>query len=494
MSTATDTASSATPGHPLGDRIGPACFRFGATALWAYVCALFPFGRVFTGGAAATMGAFAIFVAGCVVILVAPRIPSVRRLISTTRMLELGIAILALTVAVVAGDLLFAIRDNWVRSPSELLSASDARLRDSTVWHGELYPRTYRPAGESFVLYKPNVRLTGETYGERYVPAMLASATLKKTVLERRRLSYFIGPEGLRELEPLSRSRIFALGDSFAFGFATDEGKIWPDLLGASLGEPVYNLGISATGPGSQLDLLKYMLRTHRDSMHVRHLLWMIFEGNDLENSYSETSGVEPSTANRRTLFQGTVIEPFLWLPERVRNGSIVRRLARGELTLSARTARYGQYQIDGVDLPVPLFDSRQFGSRLFVPADIEAATKPREYVLNHPHRPLLDQTFREMRDLSRNLAFTVTVIIAPSDARLYGPAFEGFPTLSSEPHFINHVASVAADMGFSVVNLLPLLQPIAKHELLYYRDDHHWNERGNAVVADLIAKAIAPR
>jgi hypothetical protein len=311
-------------------------------------------------------------------------------------------------------------------------------------------------------------------------------------VLERRHLSYFIGPDGLRELEPLSQSHIFALGDSFVFGFATDEGKIWPDLLGSVLHEPVYNMGVSATGPKSQLELLKYMLRTHRDSMHVRRLLWMIFEGNDLENSYAETSAVDPSPAASSALLDGTVLEPFLSLPARVRNQSVVGRLVRGELTLSARARPYGQYQIDGVDLPIPLFHSKRFGYRLFVPADVDAATKPREYVLNHPNRPHLDQTFREMRDLSQRLGFSVTVIIAPSDARLYGAAFDGFPALSTEPHFINYVASLSGEMGFPVVNLLPLLQPFAKEELLYYRDDHHWNVRGNIVVAQLLATALA--
>jgi len=112
---------------------------------------------------------------------------------------------------------------------------------------------------------------------------MLASRILVDFVLELRRLSYSIGPLGLRELEPLSRSHIFALGDSFVLGYATDEGRIWTDLLGAALGEPVYHLGLSSTGPEPQLLLLEYLLSMHSDSMRVRQLLWMIFEGNDLE-------------------------------------------------------------------------------------------------------------------------------------------------------------------------------------------------------------------
>jgi hypothetical protein len=54
-----------------------------------------------------------------------------------------------------------------------------------------------------------------------------------------------------------------------------------------------------------------------------------------------------------------------------------------------------------------------------------------------------------------------------------------------------SYVADLSQQMGFSVVNLLESLRPFAQEELLYYRDDHHWNERGNAIVSQLIAQAL---
>jgi hypothetical protein len=370
--------------------------------------------------------------------------------------------------------------------------SAEAREHDSAIWHGELYPRLYTPPGESFNLFKPNLRVSGETYGERYVASMMKSPTLVKSVLERRRLSYSIGPDGLRELEPLSASRIFVLGDSFAFGFATDEGLIWPDLLGAALGAPIYNLGVSATGPRQHVDLLRYMFKTHGDDMRPQRVLWMLFEGNDLENSYQRlaTSGESRGFGD---LVQGTIVEPVLMIPERIRNTSMVRKLLRGDLALSSGTERYGQYEIDGVRLAFPLFHSSKFGYRLFSPADIAAATQSRDYVMNHPNRPLLDQTFMEMRELSREKSFAVTIVIAPSDARLYGRAFDGFPQLSDQPHFVNYLEELAGEMGFDVINLLPLLEPHAAEEMLYYRDDHHWNVRGNQLAAELIRERLTP-
>jgi hypothetical protein len=45
--------------------------------------------------------------------------------------------------------------------------------------------------------------------------------------------------------------------------------------------------------------------------------------------------------------------------------------------------------------------------------------------------------------------------------------------------------------MGFETLNLFPLMQPYADKELLYLRDDDHWNARGNEVVAEVIARQL---
>jgi hypothetical protein len=301
----------------------------------------------------------------------------------------------------------------------------------------------------------------------------------------------------MRELDPLSKSRIFALGDSFVFGYGTEEGKTWPDLLGAALGEPVYNLGVSSTGPRPQLELLKYMLQTYRDSMHVKQLLWMLFEGNDLENSYEVERHVPPAAApGVGTLLEGTAVQALLSIPVRIRDESFLRRLLRGDVTLGRdgnTSGAEGIHEIDGVRLPLPLFHSRRFGYSMFNSEDVARATKPRDYVLNHPNRPLLDQTFREMRELSERLGFEVTVIIAPSDARLYGAAFDGFPMVTEEPYFVDYLIDLAGRTGFRVINLLSMLRPYAESEYLYYRDDHHWNVRGNLIVAKLLEQTIRP-
>jgi len=94
----------------------------------------------------------------------------------------------------------------------------------------------------------------------------------------------------------------------------------------------------------------------------------------------------------------------------------------------------------------------------------------------------------REVQALSQQAGFDVTILLAPSDARMYGAAFDGMPRLSAEPSFLNQVNAMARELGFKTVDLAELMRPYASREMLYYRDDHHWNERGNAVAAQLIA------
>lgn len=477
----------------IADRAGAGVFRLGALALWWYLTIVFLYGAAvgpLRFGAGVTMtvlllGSFAISR------FVLRRSRGASR--SPSWMLDGGLVLLGGLAVTLVADVLFTARENRRRAQADASVSERVRGSDPRVWHGELFPRSFFPTERAFTLFKPNVRVEGFTFGEYYTPAMLASPTLVDSVLELRPVSYAIGPHGLRELEPLGATRIFALGDSFVMGYATGEGRIWTDLLGAALGEPIYNLGVSSTGPRPQLELLRHLFATHADSVRPAHLLWMLFEGNDLENSYAERRPADSAPRSGRwAALEGTIVQPLVSLPGRLRDQSILRRVLYGRLRIDPVTTRpEGQLEIDGIRLTTPLFHSERWGYRLFSPADVERATKPKDYVLNHPNRPLLDRTFAEMRELSERHGFRVTVLMAPSDARMYGADFQDFPKLSETPHFTEYVMELARQHGFAAVDMLPLMRPYADREMLYYRDDHHWNARGNEVAALVIQQAL---
>jgi hypothetical protein len=189
------------------------------------------------------------------------------------------------------------------------------------------------------------------------------------------------------------------------------------------------------------------------------------------------------------------MIASLNFIPSMIREQSVINGLRTGQIIFKwpSRTAEEGDpYMVDGVRLIYPLYRSAQYGYALFYPQYIEAANKPESYVLDHPNRPLLDQTFKDMAGLSQKYGFKVTVVIAPSAPRLYASYFENFPPISERPYFINYVENLSKDLGFNVINLYPQMQSYAAKEYLYWRDDSHWNERGHEVVAEIIAKGLA--
>ena len=217
----------------------------------------------------------------------------------------------------------------------------------------------------------------------------------------------------------------------------------------------------------------------------------MLFEGNDLENSYMEARPSGGGQGGVRRLVGGTVLELPITAVELVKEGSVITKLRDAAAGHGVGIVDPERYVVDGVTLAAPLYRSQTLGPSLFLAWDIERATYPRSYVEEHPNRASLEQVFSDMRALGEEYGFRVTVTVAPSAPRLQGPAFDGFPELSDRPHFIDFIDDLSERTGFAYFDLLGAMQPYAQSEMLYFRDDHHWNERGNALAAEILYQAL---
>ncbi len=417
-----------------------------------------------------------------------------RQLLSVSRLKDISIASITTMISIIGVDIGYSVYSNVVNQNSgEHVYQNYHRMTDRQIWNNELFPRSYYPTEKNFPLYKPKVTMSGNTFGGNYYRELIHSPTMTNSVLELRHIKYSIDEYGFRETTPLKQARIFALGDSFTFGLSTSQDNIWVEVLEKKLSQPIYNLGVFDTSPKQQLMLLEHMLQTKQDTFKIQHLLWMIFEGNDLEDSYKILrSFPEQKNETFSNLFRGTVIDVLASIPVLVKKQSVINRiLSRRQILASpfGEVDGIDHYLIDGMRLIFPLYHSTRWGYRLFPSWLIEISRKSESYIMNHPNRPLLDQTFETMASLSKEHGFKVIILIAPSSPRLYAPYFENFPRISEEPHFINYVAELSNNLGFSTVNLYQSMQPYAEKELLFWRDDTHWNKRGNEVVAEIIAK-----
>jgi hypothetical protein len=354
------------------------------------------------------------------------------------------------------------------------------QYRDPMIGGGRLRPPFYYPTERNFTLYRPGFQAAGWIYGDLDDPEFRRSPTLMGSVLERRWVASSVDAHGFRETVPLDDARVLALGDSFVNNPTLTQELGWPKVLQSLIGEPVYNLGIDMSGPAQQVWLLDHVLRTWRPRS-ARRVLWMIFEGNDLEDDYSPTPDLTPQPFSQT--LAGTLTTG---LAETIRDTSVLRHLLRGDYRLRRSGA---EDTVDGVELTSPLWRSERFGRALVWGAYLDRVALPESYVLDHPNRPALERTFAEMKQLAATHHLDVTVVLAPSFPRLYAAAFGHPEVLSREPHVLRFVERLATRTGFGVVNLADLMRPYAERELLYFRDDTHWNARGNRVVAELVAR-----
>jgi lysophospholipase L1-like esterase len=278
------------------------------------------------------------------------------------------------------------------------------------------------------------------------------------------------------------------LGDSFTFGWGVNEQEGWPGLLESQLGLQIYNLGIHDASPRQELEVLKHVLQENGDQVRIRKLLWMIYEGNDLEDDYTEEVRRDDGPV-KTPLTKGTLIAAMNNLVRTIQSQSVINRLRRGQVNWNkwSQGSSASPNSVDGVELVHPLYYSEQLGPRLFYQYYVDLAGKSASYVNTHWNHEAVGAVIREMRVLADQHKFDVVVIAAPSAARLHGPYFENFPKISTRPHFLDFFLELSEKAGFETVNLYELMRPYAGVELLYFRDDDHFNHRGNELAAELI-------
>ena len=416
-----------------------------------------------------------------------------RGLVSSTQLVNLTLIVCVSLVSLFILDIIYAIhlKSQSVGKPR----LEESRPFDSAMTWRELYPPLYYPTDRNFRLHKANFSVSGTHYGVLYSPELMQSPTLAKSVFELQEFSCIIDQHGFRNTIPLDQADIFTLGDSFTFGWAIDSAHSWVGILEDATHRPIYNLGIHDSSPKQELELLKYLIETSGNSMKIHTLLWMIYEGNDLEDSHGENRLPNPNNpSHMEQLIEGTVLQSLHEIPFLIKEQAMITKIRDEDIVFripSLQENRSNQNIIDGIQSWFPLYHATNLGPRLFVPQYIERAGKPFSYVLNHPNRPRLDQVFEEMAQLGKEFSFNVIVVIAPTAVRLHGRFYENFPPISDKPHFIDYIATLSEQKGFRTLNLLPFLSTYGDKELLYLRDDDHWNKKGHAVAAEIIFREI---
>jgi hypothetical protein len=94
---------------------------------------------------------------------------------------------------------------------------------------------------------------------------------------------------GFRNREVPETADIVAVGDSHTYGNTARMDESWPYVLERLLGRHVYNMGMGGYGPNQYF----YLSNTKALSLRPRMIIWGLYMGDDFENAFSITYGLD---------------------------------------------------------------------------------------------------------------------------------------------------------------------------------------------------------
>lgn len=100
---------------------------------------------------------------------------------------------------------------------------------------------------------------------------------------------------------------ILTVGDSHTYGHGVRMEDSWPYQVGLVTGKTVYSMGMGGYGPNQYYHLLK----THLEDLNPRIVLCGLYMGDDFENAYSITYGLDHWSFLRTSGMSGA--DPDIW-------------------------------------------------------------------------------------------------------------------------------------------------------------------------------------
>jgi SGNH hydrolase-like domain, acetyltransferase AlgX len=320
------------------------------------------------------------------------------------------------------------------------------------------------PDPELLAIHRPHAHQTGSSLGGD----IASSYQIPHSDLTPFQWDVTYDRTGFRNPRDLDRADVVVIGDSFVEGLTVTDAELVTSHLAAIQGEVVANLGQSTYGPLQELVVLKrYAL-----PLHPRTVVWMFFEGNDLQDVIGY----------QRALQHPPDFLHAFWARSFTRSALLaVKRLVEPPV-MPPGTKRAGLCQApDGKSL------TTYFGYRA-------KALSPEEL-------PALDET-------ARTLATAYQLCAAQGTRLVFVFVPTKFRVLHDQCQFAENSECrnwVLPDMperlqsalqsispGIGYLDLTPYLVEAAKAaELPYYRDDEHWTPAGHKVAATAISRYL---
>lgn len=336
------------------------------------------------------------------------------------------------------------------------------------------------------------------------------------------KFSFHTDAEGFRNAAVRDQFDIAALGDSFTDAMTMAGEAAWPARLEGVLGVPVQNYGTAGFGPQQELLVLKDIVAPHRP----RTVVLAFFAGNDIFNAEEfdafQQSGGKIKRPQPGWRIKDVVSRADSWFVVSALRAAR-RSLGRHQGTVNAAEATPPPTapQIEAPITAPAAFESGWFdlpvaGRRLrwaFMPPYLNTLNFSREDLSARQGWRLTSDAIKEMQTVSRSFGANFIVMFVPFKSQVYLPLVHAAlpkDQIKSAFHFYleryggeadvdrlfaNRLAQnelmkrLCAETGIPFLDLTPALAArVATGEHVYFPDESHLNEAGEALVAETLA------
>jgi GDSL-like Lipase/Acylhydrolase family len=348
-----------------------------------------------------------------------------------------------------------------------------------------------------------------------YVPAAVSDGIVH-------RFAFHTDDEGFRNARVRERIDVAALGDSFTDAMTLPIDAAWPTRLERQTGLAVQNYGTAGFGPQQELLTLKTYAFRH----HPRIVVLAYFAGNDLFDAEAFDDFTQSGGAMRRAV-PGWQIKDVVSRADTWFLVSALRAVGGWASTLERAEARADVVPVSSAR-PAPesgvAFDRGMFTAVIngrairwaFMPPYLNTLTMSEHDLAARRGWTLTQQAIGEMQDISRALGARLVVMFVPFKSQVHLPWLAGAlpePALSRALQFYLPDNPGTPDVAAMLRNRLAqnrLLQRFCERrgiafldttdaltarflagDNVYFPDESHLNEVGQAVVAETVAAQL---
>lgn len=294
---------------------------------------------------------------------------------------------------------------------------------------------------------------------------------------------------GFQNPLPLAaRPAVAVVGDSYAAAGPSD-GDLLAVRLAAQLRQPVYNHAVA--GRGSFWAIVRFFSARRPGDGGPRVLVWPVIE-REIAGAYFEGGLYQVVTADggaaAKPAEQVTRVDWRQLRPAALRKAlpdTSAFSMVADRLWTRLRHAVFGRLN----PAVIPSADDAPGGPMLFYAEALESHRwSDRRRDLDHVVHAL-----SILRDRAREQGVEIVIALVPDKERIHAGALPAHARTGIRPSVLPEVERRLAGTGVQVVNLLPAFQAAAERgQLLYWRDDTHWNPEGIRLAAATIAPVVS--